>query len=117
MQCTKLYCGACKRHRNPYCLRQENVRFKAKSKDKFCNLLKELDMHLRVVVSVFCLSAESYRASKPKESQDKRQNNKGKQLNDLNSCKEMYQGIYHIIAVLGWLEDVKFNGLGFKPKG
>ena len=31
--------------------------------------------------SVFCLSTKSYRARKPEQSQDKRQNNQGKQLN------------------------------------
>ena len=54
----------------------------------FCNLLKGLNMRLRGVVSVFCLSEESYRASKPEQSQDKHQNNQGKQLNKVVSCKE-----------------------------
>ena len=65
-------------------------------------------MLLRGVVSVFCLSAESYRVSEPEQSQDKRQNNRSKQLNELISCKEMYQGIYCISAVLGWLEAVNW---------
>ena len=38
---------------------------------------KVLDMLLGAVLSVLCLSAKSYRASKPKLSQDKRQNNQG----------------------------------------
>ena len=68
-------------------LRKENVGNKAKSKDEFCNLLKVLNMHLEVVLSVFCLSEEYYRASKPESSQDKRQNNQNKQLNKLVSYK------------------------------
>jgi hypothetical protein len=57
------------------------------SKDEFCDLLEGLDMHLSVVVSVFCLSAESYPASKPDQSQEKRQNNQSKQLNKVVSCE------------------------------
>ena len=50
---------------------------------KYCrfvviSIMNRTHTHLCVVAGVFCLSAESYRASKPEKSQDKRQNNQGK---------------------------------------
>ena len=46
-----------------------------------------LDMLWGIVVSVFCLSVESYGVSKPEQSQDRRQKNQGEQLNKAVSCK------------------------------